>query len=283
MLVRRAALVLVGDSGSARDCSLHFLMMVQWGYVLSGLIVGAAVGLTGVGGGSLMTPILILVFGISPVAAVGTDLLYAAITKSVGSFIHGAHSTINWKVVGRLALGSVPAAIAMLLILHALGIDASKTNKLISGVLAAALLITAAALLFRRRLLAFYGDKVGTLTPQQTLRYTVLTGALLGVLVSATSVGAGALGVTALILLYPDLPASRLVGSDIAHAVPLTLVAGAGHWMLGNINFALLGTLLLGSIPGILFGSLMAPRVPETILRRVMAVILILVAVKLAL
>lgn len=258
-------------------------MMIQWGYVASGLIVGAAVGLTGVGGGSLMTPILILVFGISPVAAVGTDLLYAAVTKSVGSFVHGAHSTINWKVVGRLALGSVPAAIAMLTLLHALGIETSKTSKLITEVLAVALFITASALLFRKRLLTFYSDKVGTLTPRQTFHYTVLTGVLLGVLVSSTSVGAGALGVTALILLYPELPAARLVGSDIAHAVPLTLVAGAGHWMLGNIDFALLGTLLLGSIPGILIGSLLAPRVPEVILRRTMAVVLFLVAVKLAL
>lgn len=258
-------------------------MMIQWGYVASGLIVGAAVGLTGVGGGSLMTPILILVFGISPVAAVGTDLLYAAATKSVGSLVHSAHSTINWKVVGRLALGSVPAAIVTLLVLNALGIDNSKTNALISHVLAVALFITAAALLFRKRLLAYYAHRVGTLTPGQTLGYTVLTGAILGVLVSSTSVGAGALGVTALILLYPELPAVRLVGSDIAHAVPLTLVAGGGHWLLGNIDFVLLGTLLLGSIPGILLGSVLAPRVPEIYLRRAMAVVLILVALKLAL
>ncbi len=262
---------------------MHFLMTIQWGYVVSGLVVGTAVGLTGVGGGSLMTPILILFFGVSPVAAVGTDLLYAAATKSVGSLVHGAHSTINWKVVGRLALGSVPAAIVTLLVLNSLGVETSKTNKLVSEVLAVALFITAAALLFRTRLLAYYADKVGTLTPRQTLGYTVLTGAILGVLVSSTSVGAGALGVTALILLYPELPAVRLVGSDIAHAVPLTLVAGGGHWLLGNINFTLLGTLLLGSIPGILIGSVLAPRVPEIVLRRAMAVVLLLVALKLAL
>lgn len=257
--------------------------MIQWGYVASGLVVGAAVGLTGVGGGSLMTPILILVFGISPVAAVGTDLLYAAATKSVGSLVHGAHATIDWRVVGRLAIGSVPAAVVTLLVLHKLGIEANKTNALISDVLAIALFITAAALLFRKRLLAYYADKVGTLSPGRTFRYTVLTGAILGVLVASTSVGAGALGVTALILLYPELPAVRLVGSDIAHAVPLTLVAGAGHWLLGNINFVLLGTLLLGSIPGILIGSVLAPRVPELFLRRAMAAVLILVALKLAL
>lgn len=257
--------------------------MIQWGYVASGLVVGTAVGLTGVGGGSLMTPILILIFGISPVAAVGTDLLYAAATKTVGSVVHGAHATIDWRVVRRLALGSVPAAIIALLVLNALGIEASKTNKLVSDVLAVALFITAVALLFRKRLLAFYADKVGKLTARQTFAFTVMTGAILGVLVASTSVGAGALGVTALILLYPELPAVRLVGSDIAHAVPLTLVAGAGHWFLGNVNFILMGTLLMGSIPGILIGSVLAPRVPELLLRRAMAAVLILVALKLAL
>jgi uncharacterized protein len=262
---------------------VHVLAAIEWGYVVSGLIVGAAVGLTGVGGGSLMTPILILVFGVSPVAAVGTDLLYAAATKAVGSVVHGAHSTIDWRIVGRLALGSVPAAVITLIALNSLGIESSKTNTLVSGVLAVALMITAAALLFRKRLLAFYSRKIGVLTTHQTLRFTIVTGAILGVLVSSTSVGAGALGVTALILLYPELPAVRLVGSDIAHAVPLTLVAGAGHWLLGNINFTLLVTLLLGSIPGILIGSLLAPRVPELYLRRVMAAVLAFVALKLAL
>jgi uncharacterized membrane protein YfcA len=259
---------------------VHFLATIEWGYVASGLMVGTLVGLTGVGGGSLMTPILILVFGISPVAAVGTDLLYAAATKTVGSAVHGAHATIDWRIVGRLALGSVPAAIATLLALNALGIDSHKANALVSEVLGVALLITAAALIFRKRLLAAYASRVGTLSPGQTIRYTVLTGAVLGTLVASTSVGAGALGVTALILLYPKLPAVRLVGSDIAHAVPLTLVAGIGHWFLGNINFTLMGTLLLGSIPGILIGSLLAPRVPEVYLRRAMAAVLVVVAVK---
>jgi uncharacterized membrane protein YfcA len=262
---------------------MQFLAALQWGYVLSGLIVGAAVGLTGVGGGSLMTPILILVFGVSPVAAVGTDLLYAAATKSVGSVVHGAHSTIDWKIVGRLALGSVPAAILTLFALNALGLDSHKANHLISDVLAVALFITAAALIFRKKLLVLYAARIGTLSRRQTFSYTVLTGVMLGALVASTSVGAGALGVTALILLYPEMPAAKLVGSDIAHAVPLTLVAGAGHWFLGNINFALMGTLLLGSIPGILIGSFLAPRVPEQVLRRLMALILVLVAIKLAL
>ncbi|WP_425061531.1 sulfite exporter TauE/SafE family protein [Rhizomicrobium palustre] len=258
-----------------------FLAAIQWGYVASGLLVGCAVGLTGVGGGSLMTPILILIFGISPVAAVGTDLLYAAATKSVGSVVHGAHATIDWKIVRRLALGSVPAAILTLIALNALGLDSHKANKIVSEVLAIALLVTAGALIFRRQLRGLYGKRIGHLSPAATARYTVATGAVLGLLVASTSVGAGALGVTALILLYPELPAVKLVGSDIAHAVPLTLVAGAGHWYLGNVNFTLMGTLLMGSIPGILIGSYLAPRIPEWVLRSLMAFILVLVAIKL--
>lgn len=262
---------------------MEFLAAIKLGYVLSGFIVGMAVGLTGVGGGSLMTPILILVFHIAPVAAVGTDLLYAAATKTVGSMMHRAHDTINFKIVGRLALGSVPAAIVTITLLHTLGIASSKANVLVSVVLAVALMITAVALVFRNRLLGYYARHVGKLSARRTMFFTVLTGAILGVLVASTSVGAGALGVTALILLYPEMPAVRLVGSDIAHAVPLTLVAGAGHWLLGNIDFALMGTLLLGSIPGILIGSALAPRVPELFLRRAMALVLAFVAIRLVL
>jgi uncharacterized membrane protein YfcA len=260
---------------------VEFLAAIKLGYVVSGLLVGMLVGLTGVGGGSLMTPILILIFHVAPVAAVGTDLLYAAATKTVGSVMHRAHNTINLKIVGRLALGSVPAAVATIAVLNALGIESNKANVLVSDVLAVALLITSLALLFRNRLLRYYAVHVGKLSDRQTLIYTIVTGAILGVLVSSTSVGAGALGVTALILLYPEMPAVRLVGSDIAHAVPLTLVAGAGHWLLGNINFVLMGTLLLGSIPGILIGSYLAPRVPELLLRRAMALVLAFVAIRL--
>ena len=262
---------------------VEFLAAVKIGYVASGFVVGMLVGLTGVGGGSLMTPILILLFHVAPVAAVGTDLLYAAATKTVGAVMHRAHNTIDLRIVGRLALGSVPSAMLTLALLNALGIESAKVNVLISDVLAAALLITSLALVFRNRLLKLYTRRVGKLDPRQTLIFTVLTGAVLGALVASTSVGAGALGVTALILLYPEMPAVRLVGSDIAHAVPLTLVAGAGHWLLGNINFMLMGTLLLGSIPGILLGSYLAPRVPDLLLRRAMAFVLAFVAIRLVL
>ena len=260
---------------------MEFLHALNWGYVASGLVVGTLVGLTGVGGGSLMTPILILLFGISPVAAVGTDLIYAAATKTGGSLVHGVNRTIEWRVVRRLATGSVPAAVLTLLALYSLGISSQSTNMVVSKVLGAALLVTCAALIFRRQLIALYRGRVGSLDPARTRHFTILTGAILGVLVASTSVGAGALGVTALILLYPELPMARLVGSDIAHAVPLTLAAGAGHWLMGNLNVPLLGTLLMGSLPGIFLGSVLASRVPDKMLRHILAAVLFFVALKL--
>ena len=260
---------------------MEFLHAIGWGYVVAGFVVGTLVGLTGVGGGSLMTPILILIFGIQPVAAVGTDLLYAAATKSAGSLVHGFNRMIDWRVVGRLSLGSVPAAAAMLIMLHFLGIAGGTANVLVSKVLGIALLFTSGALVFRRQLLSAYADRVGSLDMRHTRNYTILTGVILGVLVSTTSVGAGALGITALILLYPKLPIAKIAGSDIAHAVPLTLVSGAGHWLLGSVNLGLLGALLTGSLPGIILGSALAPRVPDATLRIILACVLAFVGAKL--
>ncbi len=251
---------------------------------LSGLIVGLLVGLTGVGGGSLMTPILVLLFGFKPATAVGTDLLYAAITKSGGSWVHHRHGNIDWRITGRLALGSVPAAALSLFVLAHLGLENHNTARLISGALGVALLLTAGSLLFRQRLLTFARRYIGqALNEQQTALLTILVGAIVGTLVAWTSVGAGALGVTALAFLYPRLAARRIVGSDIAHAVPLTLVAGMGHWYLGSVDVPLLLNLLLGSLPGIALGSHFAARVPERRLRSLLAAVLILVGGKLIL
>jgi uncharacterized membrane protein YfcA len=256
---------------------------VNFFYSLSGFAVGMLVGMTGVGGGSLMTPLLILLFGIHPATAVGTDLLYAAATKTGGTLMHGLSRTIDWRVVGRLALGSVPMTALTLLALSKLDLKGGNAGGLITGVLAAALFATAAALIFRRRLLALYAELVGELDQRHTAWLTTATGAVLGVLVSISSVGAGAIGVTALILLYPRLPIARIVGSDIAHAVPLTLLAGIGHWILGSIDWALLGSLLIGSLPGIVVGSQIATRVPDAVLRLTLAGTLILVGSKLVL
>ena len=251
-------------------------------YMVSGFCVSLLVGMTGVGGGSLMTPLLILLFGIHPATAVGTDLLYAAATKSGGTLVHGLNRNIDWRVVGRLAAGSVPMTALTLLVLSVFGIYSGAARGLITMVLSGALAATAAVLIFRKRIQAFFAAHVGELTPRRTAALTVLLGAVLGVLVSISSVGAGALGVTAIMLLYPRLPTARIVGTDIAHAVPLTLVAGIGHWMLGSIDWHLLGSLLAGSLPGIVIGSYMSVRVPDVVLRFTLAMTLLLVAGKLA-
>jgi hypothetical protein len=252
-------------------------------YAVSGFCVGLLVGMTGVGGGSLMTPLLILLFGIHPATAVGTDLLYAAATKSGGTLVHALNRNIDWRVVGRLASGSVPATALTLLALSGFGISSGAARGLITAVLSGALATTAVVLILRKRILAFFAAHVGELSPRRTTALTVLLGAALGVLVSISSVGAGALGVTAIILLYPRLPTARIVGSDIAHAVPLTLAAGIGHWMLGSIDWHLLGSLLAGSLPGIVIGSHVSVRVPDAVLRFTLAATLLLVAGKLAL
>jgi uncharacterized protein len=252
-------------------------------YSLSGFGVGVLVGMTGVGGGSLMTPLLVIIFGIHPATAVGTDLLYAAATKSAGTLVHGLHRTIDWRVVGRLATGSVPMTALTLLALSRFDIHGAAAQGLITEVLSGALAGTAVVLIFRRNILSFYVARVGELAPRRTAALTVLVGAVLGVLVSISSVGAGALGVTCVIMLYPRLPTASIVGSDIAHAVPLTLVAGIGHWLLGSIDWHLLGSLLAGSLPGIVLGSHLAALVPDSVLRLGLATTLIIVAGRLVL
>ena len=249
-------------------------------YVASGFGVGLLVGMTGVGGGSLMTPLLILLFGIHPSTAVGTDLLYAAATKTGGSIVHGWSRSIHWPAVIRLASGSIPAAMLTLLTMWQLELSAASQRSLVNLVLCFALLLTATALIFRKSIMERYRRRLEHVDESTTTVATVVVGALLGVLVSLSSVGAGAVGVTALLLLYPRLPMAKIVGSDIVHAVPLTLVAGAGHWALGSVDWHLMGVLLLGSLPGIVIGSYSAVRVPETVLRVALAAVLIVVAGK---
>jgi uncharacterized membrane protein YfcA len=251
-------------------------------YVASGFSVGLLVGMTGVGGGSLMTPLLILLFGIHPSTAVGTDLLYAAATKAGGSVVHNWARSIHWPAVIRLASGSIPASILTLIVLSQLDLNAGAARSLVNSVLCFALLLTASSLIFRKAVLESLRFRLQRLDAATIARATVLVGAALGVLVSISSVGAGAVGVTALLLLYPQLPMARIVGSDIAHAVPLTLIAGIGHWAMGAIDWQLMGVLLIGSLPGIVIGSYCAARVPETALRLLLAATLIVVAGKLA-
>ncbi|MBS0533968.1 MAG: sulfite exporter TauE/SafE family protein [Proteobacteria bacterium] len=247
-------------------------------YSLSGFAVGLLVGMTGVGGGSLMTPLLILLFGIHPATAVGTDLLYAAATKTAGSLMHGFARSIDWRIVRRLASGSVPATCITLLILSKLNLDSEAVGNLITLVLGFALFVTASVLVLGQPIVEWYRAHVATLSERRTALATVAVGAVLGVLVSISSVGAGAIGVVALMLLYPSLPMVKIVGSDIAHAVPLTLIAGTGHWMMGSVDWHIIMSLLAGSLPGIFVGSYFAIRVPERALRLVLATTLFIVA-----
>nr|WP_316251064.1 sulfite exporter TauE/SafE family protein [Sphingomonas sp. JC676] len=250
-------------------------------YSLAGFAVGTLVGLTGVGGGSLMTPLLVLAFNFHPATAVGTDLLYASATKTVGTAVHGFSGTVDWKVVRRLATGSVPAAALTLLLLSFSGQRLEGATHLITIALGIALILTAVSMTFRARIVARFAGRFEAVSPLRVARLTIVLGAILGVLVSLSSVGAGAIGMTALLVLYPKLPTNRLVGSDIAHAVPLTFVAGAAHWFMGSVDVGLLLSLLLGSIPGIILGSLIATRVSDRALQPILAVTLAIVGGKL--
>ena len=253
---------------------------VDWRFALSGLLVGLLVGQTGVGGGSLMTPLLVLMFGVNPATAVGTDLLYAAATKSVGTLVHGLSQTVDWRIARRLASGSLPATVITIVLLSQLQLASSAQTRAVTLVLGIMLILTAVALLLRSSLMAIAGRHLDRLSPARQGTLTIVTGALLGTLVTLSSVGAGALGVTALLLLYPRKPMAVIVGTDIAHAVPLTLLAGMGHFYLGGVDLHLLASLLTGSVPGIIAGSWLAVRMPEMVLRPVLAVTLAVVGAK---
>ncbi len=250
-------------------------------HILAGFIVGLLVGLTGVGGGSLMTPILLMFFHQPAAVAVGTDLLYASITKSAGIFAHGKLGNIDWRIVGLLALGSVPASISTTLLLAYMDISSESAVSTIKLWLGIALMLTALSVIFRSQLAKF--SKTGHwVKPTLAPALTILLGIILGFLVTLTSVGAGALGVTALLILYPKLSITKIVGTDVAHAVPLTLVAGLGHVSLGTVDYSLLGTLLIGSIPGIWIGSHLSAKVAEHWIRLLLALILVYVGQRLA-
>lgn len=255
------------------------------GFSVAGLVVGTAVGATGVGGGSLMTPILILFYGISPAMAVGTDLLYASISKSFGVVLHGQRKTVDWRIVGRMALGSVPAALITLLVLQ--HFEATKSlDHLIKLTLAFAVVITATFTLFQEPLLRLVkrsstGAGVGSLERHQLL-LTAVSGAAIGALVTISSVGAGVIGMMLLLMLYPKHPPIKLVGSDLAHAVIITAIAGLGHASLGTVNYSMLGWLLLGAIPGIWIGTRLAFRLNDKALKRTISGFLVFIGCTMA-
>ncbi|MGO9485685.1 MAG: sulfite exporter TauE/SafE family protein [Rhodomicrobium sp.] len=249
-------------------------------YPLSGFAVGALAGLTGMGGGSVMTPLLILLFGVEPATAVGTDLLFAAATKATGANVHAYRGNVEWRVVGLLAAGSMPAALATVWLIRRLPPHAPALEHAITVGIGVALLIAGAGLLFSRSSDRLAAKVAGGLPGPVKPALTIFLGLVLGALVSLTSVGAGAVGIVVLRHLYPRMPAVRLTGSDIAHAVPLTLLAGSGHWLIGDVQPALLGSLLLGSIPGICLTSCCAHRIPDELLRRGLGLVLSVIAAR---
>lgn len=251
---------------------------------IAGLGVGFLVGVTGIGGGALMTPLLILVFGYVPVTAVGTDLLYATITKMVGMSVHGRQGTVDWVVVRRLASGSIPAAALTLLWLSQHDEQQRGAQGLVMTI-SIALLVTAIGLLAKPALHSlgrYYRIDSPHVFKALQPALTVIAGAAIGALVAATSIGAGALGAVVLLYLYPlRLTPAKVVGTDLAHAIPLALVAGLGHLGLGNVDLVLLGKLLLGSVPGVLLGSWVCGKLSEQLVRYGIAVVLLIVGSKL--
>ncbi|HUD30579.1 MAG TPA: sulfite exporter TauE/SafE family protein [Novosphingobium sp.] len=245
-------------------------------HAVAGLLVGTLVGLTGVGGGSLMTPLLVLMFGVSAKTAVGTDLLFAAITKIAGSAVHGSRETVEWKIVRRLAMGSIPSALLTLVVLACIGKVGKSTEHVILVSLACLLALTSLAVIGRKWLFRHAHDFDAIRSQGRVIGGTVALGALIGVAVSISSVGAGAIGVTVLLMLYPRLQMARIVGSDIAHAVPLALIAGTGHWIMGDVDGRLLTNLLIGSIPGVVVGSYLSSHAPDRVLQPLLAGVLAL-------
>ncbi len=255
-------------------------------FILAGFFVGLVVGLTGVGGGSLMTPILIFFFGVKPYLAVGTDLLFAAFTKAGGTLRLARARLVDWRIVGSLSAGSIPAALTTLYVLHRVGPADPAVQRLMTGTLGVALLLTAAATLYKalrsKTLPAALAP--GQEAPAARPRHwslPLLLGALVGTLVTLTSVGAGAIGVSVLLIIYPLLPLPRIVAADIAYAVPLTLVAGLGHASLGSVDWSLLALLLAGSLPGIWLGTQLIHRINERVIRSALSVLLAWAGLKL--
>ena len=252
---------------------------MDWLAVISGFGVGAIVGMTGVGGGSLMTPLLISVFKLNPAVAIGTDLWFAAVTKTSGSIAHHRHGQVDYRITGLMLLGSIPAAIVTIALMHYTGVTKGWASALTFS-LGIALLLTAVTVAYKQAWHSLALRLQRWLPEHRKPALTVLAGLILGVLVSLSSIGAGAIGATLILFLYPQLETRRLVGTDIAHAVPLTLVAGIGHATLGHVDWGLLVALLLGSIPGIWLGAQLTRKMPDRLVRALLCVSLVTAGLK---
>ena len=258
------------------------------GHMIAGAIVGLLLGISGVGGGAILTPLLISVFGVDLKVAVGTDLLFASITKVGGSFIHHKNNkSVDWKIVGLLCTGCLPASLLTLAFMDRLNRMGKEISHAILFTLGVSLLITAGAMILRVVLQARKKGIKAEDAEQAAVRHsprraaaTILMGFILGALVTFTSVGAGAIGTVALMLIYPELPAVKVVGTDLSYAIPLTALAGLGHLKMGHVDFHLLAGLLMGSLPGIWAGSLLSGKLPTGALRIILAILLVLTGIK---
>lgn len=256
--------------------------MIDPAYVLAGALTGFVVGVTGVGGGALMTPILLIFFGVSPTTAIATDLWFAAITKLAGARVHHANGHVDWQVAKRLWLGSLPMAL-LIVVIVSLGARVAKVGWLTQAI-GVVVLITAIGLLLAPRLVAYARSRrIGHPERFKSIQpvLTVVSGAVLGVCVALTSVGAGALGSVMLLYLYPlRMTPHRLLATDIVHATPLAVVAGLGYLFAGMVNWWMLASLLLGSIPAVVLGSLFSGKLPGRWVQLALAVVLIAAGVK---
>ena len=256
-------------------------LLLAWPYTLTGALVGLLVGLTGVGGGSLMTPLLTLIFSVPPSVAVGTDLAFASITKGFGTVAHRFHGNVRWDIVTNLCLGSISASLLSLLLMKILGEMGEAGHQFIRVSIGVSVLLTALSLVFRKRMLLLVDAHPRYQLHGSPLKWaTIFVGCITGVLVTISSIGAGAIGATLILLLYPRLQPAQVAGTDVAYAVPLTAIAGLGHWWLGNIHFDLLLGLLAGSIPSIWLGAHLAKHLPERATRFTLITSLTLVGIK---
>jgi len=256
---------------------------MELAYIFAGLVVGFIVGLTGIGGGALMTPALIVIFGIPPVVAVSTDLLYAAITKCGGTWNYARQKLVQWKVVILLLAGSIPGSLVTLHYLKGLE-SLQSIEQLMNLTLGVSLVLTSVAIFFRGQIrdqvLKHQDTRLASVMRKWRPTITVVMGVLLGGLVTLSSVGAGALGTALLVLLYPRMSMPMIVGTDLVHAVVLTGVAGAGHYGMGNVDMTLLIYLLIGSLPGVMLGSHFGVRLSPKLMQPIMGSLLLAIGIR---
>ncbi len=263
---------------------MEFILTIEFLYkIAAGFSVGFIIGMTGVGGGSLMTPILVLGFHIPPAVAVGTDLLYAAITKSVGVFAHQKQGNIKWKVVSLLCVGSIPASLVSIFVIKQLNDSGINYDSLILNTLSFAMILTAIFLIFRNQWNKLSKNEhfgfLKILHSKYTDHFTIFAGILIGTLVTFSSVGAGVIGAAFLFFLYPKYKTIEVVATDLAHAIPITAIAGIGHANLGTVNYILLLSLIIGSLPGIYLGSHVGGLIPDKIMRMILASMLLVIGI----